>query len=89
MSLLVVMPNEDKKIAERMRRYTRDNLWVHDNYQVLIKLYDKKYIAVLDEKVCFNSDDMYEMVNIIKKSNKIVEDYVIEYVASEKSSFLM
>jgi hypothetical protein len=76
-SLLVVIPNEDKKIVERTRRYTRDNLWVHDNYQALIKLYNKKYVAALDKKVCFNSDDMSEMVSNIKKSNKIVEDYAL------------
>jgi hypothetical protein len=84
-SLLVVIQNKDKKIAERTHGYTRDNLWVHDNYQALIKLYNKKYIAVLDKKVCFNSNDISEMVSIIKKSNKIVEDYVIEYIASEKT----
>jgi len=47
----------------------KDNHWVNQNIDEIIKKYDGKYIAVMDNKVIADANDKDELDKIIKDSN--------------------
>lgn len=65
------------------KKFWDDDRWAHDNYQVLLKGYANKWIAVLNHKVVIAHSDLKEVKKFLcrKLKNKAVPLLHIEDAA--------
>jgi hypothetical protein len=63
-------------------------MWIKDNYPEFIQKYPEKYIAVLNKTVEYNSTDLRELINIIQKDGKNINDYAVAFITVKPRSCL-
>jgi len=89
MPALVKRPINNRDLAMKFKRYTRDYNWVQDNRDRLKEKYNNKYIAVKNFKVHYTADTMPEMVRKILESGDEVGDFIIEFITDKPLSLIL
>ena len=61
---------------KRMGKSIEDFKWIRENYQELLKRYNKMWIAVNDKKVIDSSKSLEDL----KRKMRNKKDYIFEYI---------
>ena len=80
MSIMICEPTIDHNLLHRLNRQSCDRNWIRENYEQIHEKYQGNYVAVLENKVCYNSESIIELVAEIIVNGQKTDNYVIEHL---------
>jgi len=70
---------------ERFKQFIDDSIWLHKNYNELIKEFYSEYVAIKNHVIVAHNKEMNEFERELKQNNMDRLDVVVEFIRDKRN----
>jgi hypothetical protein len=70
---------------ERFKQFIDDSIWLHKNYNELIKEFYLEYVAIKNHSIVAHNKEMNEFERELKQNNIDRLDVVVEFIRDKRN----
>jgi len=71
-----ILGGEAERITQLIQAFEEDCLWIQENYQNLLSLYEDQWIAVLDKQVIASDRDFKKLISKVPENPRTRFEFI-------------